>query len=122
MIAAMTALSPDPRQQDLDLRTSYGPLRRCGAGALPSPRYPRFSPFGLPKRVIPLRVSPLRRRSLGPYPHAIEAPYRGFKLAKETVMIIGNFTYDPARDSYTGELSTLTVAARTLVFQPNEAK
>ena len=37
-------------------------------------------------------------------------------------MIIGNFTYNPARDTYTGELATLTVAARTLVFQPNEAK
>jgi uncharacterized protein (DUF736 family) len=37
-------------------------------------------------------------------------------------MIIGNFTYDTARDTYTCELSTLTVAARTLVFQPNEAK
>jgi len=37
-------------------------------------------------------------------------------------MIIGNFTYNPAQDSYTGELSTLTVAARALVFQPNEAK
>jgi uncharacterized protein (DUF736 family) len=37
-------------------------------------------------------------------------------------MIIGNFSYDPARDTYTGELSTLTVASRTLVFQPNEAK
>ena len=37
-------------------------------------------------------------------------------------MIIGNFTYNPAQDTYTGELATLTVAARTLVFQPNEAK
>ena len=37
-------------------------------------------------------------------------------------MIIGNFSYDPARDTYTGELSTLTVAARTLVLQPNEVK
>ena len=37
-------------------------------------------------------------------------------------MIIGNFSYNPARDTYPGELATLTVAARTLVFQPNEAK
>ena len=37
-------------------------------------------------------------------------------------MIIGNFTYNPAQDTYTGELSTLTVADRALVFQPNEAK
>jgi uncharacterized protein (DUF736 family) len=37
-------------------------------------------------------------------------------------MIIGNFSYDPARDTYTGELATLTVPTRTLVFQPNEAK
>ena len=37
-------------------------------------------------------------------------------------MIIGNFTYDPARNTYTGELSTLTVQSRALVFQPNEPK
>lgn len=37
-------------------------------------------------------------------------------------MIIGNLTYDRARDTYTGELATLTVAGRALVFQPNEAK
>lgn len=37
-------------------------------------------------------------------------------------MIIGNFTYNEARDTYTGELATLTVAARKVVFQPNEAK
>jgi uncharacterized protein (DUF736 family) len=37
-------------------------------------------------------------------------------------MIIGNFTYDPDRDTYTGELSTLTVAARPLVLKPNEGK
>ena len=30
-------------------------------------------------------------------------------------MIIGNFTYNPAQDTYTGELSTLTVADRALV-------
>jgi uncharacterized protein (DUF736 family) len=37
-------------------------------------------------------------------------------------MIIGNFTYNETRDSYAGELSTLTVATRAMVFQPNEAK
>lgn len=37
-------------------------------------------------------------------------------------MIIGNFTYDPSGDTYTGELATLTVAARTLVLKPNEGK
>jgi uncharacterized protein (DUF736 family) len=37
-------------------------------------------------------------------------------------MIIGNFTYDKARDAYTGELATLTVAARKVAFQPIEAK
>jgi uncharacterized protein (DUF736 family) len=37
-------------------------------------------------------------------------------------MIIGNFTCNEARDTYTGELSTLTVAARKVVFQPIEAK
>jgi uncharacterized protein (DUF736 family) len=37
-------------------------------------------------------------------------------------MIIGNFTYSKAQDSYTGELSTLTAGARKLVFQPGEAK
>lgn len=37
-------------------------------------------------------------------------------------MIIGNFTYSKAQDTYTGELSTLTGGARKLVFQPSEAK
>jgi uncharacterized protein (DUF736 family) len=37
-------------------------------------------------------------------------------------MIIGNFTCNEARDTYTGELSTLTVAARKVVFRPIEAK
>ena len=37
-------------------------------------------------------------------------------------MIIGNLTYDRARDTYTGELATLTVAARKVVFQPSEAR
>jgi uncharacterized protein (DUF736 family) len=37
-------------------------------------------------------------------------------------MIIGNFTYDKARDTYTGEFATLTVAARKVAFQPYEAK
>jgi uncharacterized protein (DUF736 family) len=37
-------------------------------------------------------------------------------------MIIGNFKYSKTEDTYTGELATLTVAARKLVFQPIEAK
>jgi uncharacterized protein (DUF736 family) len=37
-------------------------------------------------------------------------------------MIIGNFTYDQAHDTYMGNLATLSVAVRKVVFQPNEAK
>jgi uncharacterized protein (DUF736 family) len=37
-------------------------------------------------------------------------------------MIIGNFTCNEAQDTYTGELATLTVATRKVVFQPIEAK
>ena len=37
-------------------------------------------------------------------------------------MIIGNFTCNEAQDTYTGELATLTVAARKVVFRPIEAK
>ena len=37
-------------------------------------------------------------------------------------MIIGNFTYNEAQDTYTGELATLEVGARKVVFRPNEAK
>src|SRR5271154_2415705 len=37
-------------------------------------------------------------------------------------MIIGNFKHDKAQDTYTGELATLTVAARKVVFQPSEAR
>jgi uncharacterized protein (DUF736 family) len=36
-------------------------------------------------------------------------------------MIIGNFTYNKAQDTYTGELATLT-ATRKLAFRPSEAK
>jgi uncharacterized protein (DUF736 family) len=37
-------------------------------------------------------------------------------------MIIGNFTYDQAEDTYTGDLSTLSVAVRKVVFRPNDSK
>ena len=37
-------------------------------------------------------------------------------------MIIGNFTHNTAQDTYTGELATLEVGARKVVFRPNEAK
>jgi uncharacterized protein (DUF736 family) len=37
-------------------------------------------------------------------------------------MIVGNFTYSKAQDTYTGEFATLTVAARKVVFQPSEAR
>jgi uncharacterized protein (DUF736 family) len=37
-------------------------------------------------------------------------------------MIIGNFKHDKAEDTYTGELTTLTVAARKVVLQPSEAR
>jgi uncharacterized protein (DUF736 family) len=37
-------------------------------------------------------------------------------------MIIGNFKHDEALGTYTGELATLTVAARKVVFQPSEAR
>jgi uncharacterized protein (DUF736 family) len=36
-------------------------------------------------------------------------------------MIIGNLTYDKTRDLYTGELTTLSVGIRKVVFQPNKA-
>ena len=37
-------------------------------------------------------------------------------------MIIGNFKHDEALGTYMGELATLTVAARKVVFRPIEAK
>jgi uncharacterized protein (DUF736 family) len=37
-------------------------------------------------------------------------------------MIIGNFDYNEAQDTFTGELATLEVGARTVMFRPNEAK
>ena len=37
-------------------------------------------------------------------------------------MIIGNFTYNKAQDTYTGELATLSGATRKVVFRPSEAK
>src|SRR6266851_1356269 len=53
---------------------------------------------------------------------SLSRPHTGASLAKETVMIIGNFTYSKAQDTYTGELATLEVGARKVVFRPNEAK
>ena len=37
-------------------------------------------------------------------------------------MIIGNFTYNEVQDTYTGELATLEVGARKVVFRQIEAK
>jgi uncharacterized protein (DUF736 family) len=37
-------------------------------------------------------------------------------------MIIGSFTYNQAQDSYTGELATLEVGARKVVFRPAEVR
>ena len=37
-------------------------------------------------------------------------------------MIIGKFTPNEAQDTYTGELATLEVGARKVVFRPVEAK
>jgi uncharacterized protein (DUF736 family) len=37
-------------------------------------------------------------------------------------MIIGNFTYNEAQDTFTGELATLEVGARKVAFRPNEAR
>jgi len=116
------------RIRDLDVRAPYGPLRRFGGSAVasvqgPCRRYPRLSAEGgLPSRVIPLR----RRAPPLPKPRTVTGRYRGpipgLQKRKETVMIIGNFTCNEARDTYTGELSTLTVAARKVVFQPSEAR
>ena len=36
-------------------------------------------------------------------------------------MIIGNFTHNTAQDTYTGELATLGIGTRKVVFQPNKA-
>ena len=36
-------------------------------------------------------------------------------------MIIGNFEYNKAQDTYTGEIATLSGATRKLVFKPSEA-
>lgn len=37
-------------------------------------------------------------------------------------MIIGNFTYNKARDSYSGEIKTLTLHRSKVTFRPAEAK
>ena len=36
-------------------------------------------------------------------------------------MIIGNFNYNKAQDTYTGEIATLSGATRKVVFKPSEA-
>ena len=37
-------------------------------------------------------------------------------------MIIGNFTYNKANDTYTGEIKTLTLHRANVVFRPAEGK
>ena len=37
-------------------------------------------------------------------------------------MIIGNFTYNKAKDTYTGEIKTLTLHRSKVVFRPAEGK
>jgi uncharacterized protein (DUF736 family) len=37
-------------------------------------------------------------------------------------MIIGNFTYNPTKDNYTGEIKTLTLLRSKVAFRPTEAK
>jgi uncharacterized protein (DUF736 family) len=37
-------------------------------------------------------------------------------------MIIGNFTYDPAKDTYSGEIKTLTLLRGKVQFRPVESK
>jgi uncharacterized protein (DUF736 family) len=37
-------------------------------------------------------------------------------------MIIGNFTYNETQDTFTGELATLEVGARKVMFRPIEAR
>ena len=37
-------------------------------------------------------------------------------------MIIGNFTYDKAKDTYTGEIKTLTLHCSKVLFRPAQGK
>ncbi len=37
-------------------------------------------------------------------------------------MIIGNFTYTKAQDTYTGEIATLSGSTRKVAFKPSETK
>ena len=37
-------------------------------------------------------------------------------------MIIGNFTYDKAKDTYTGEIKTLTLHCSKVLFRPTQGK
>jgi uncharacterized protein (DUF736 family) len=39
---------------------------------------------------------------------------------KDITMIIGNFSYDPDRDTYAGEITTLTLERGSVVFRPND--
>jgi hypothetical protein len=35
-------------------------------------------------------------------------------------MIVGNFSYDTSRDTYTGEITTLTLQRSNVVFRPTD--
>src|SRR5208282_6370819 len=86
--------------------------------------YPRTSLAALGAvRVIPLPVCapPL------PKPRVVPGRYRGPKTAasqheRNTKMIIGNFTYNKAKDTYTGEIKTLTLHRGNVAFRPTGGK
>jgi uncharacterized protein (DUF736 family) len=47
-------------------------------------------------------------------------PLRLHPNRKDITMIIGNFSYDPDRDTYAGDITTLTLDRGSVVFRPNE--
>jgi uncharacterized protein (DUF736 family) len=47
-------------------------------------------------------------------------PLRLHPNRKDITMIIGNFSYDADRDTYAGEITTLTLERASVVFRPNE--
>jgi hypothetical protein len=101
----------EPRIWVLDVRAPYDPLRRFGVRLrLPSSTVPAVSPTFPPEQVRGCKPGdpppPSRPAAAGASDRirSLSRPIPGLQEQKETVMIIGNFTYGKAQDTYTGEL------------------
>ena len=115
----------------LESTTTYGALRRCGVkskdlgAGVPGLRR---CAAGRPARAARPPQEGAGDPPPAPRPSAAEASRRdgrrieasipaASRMERNTTMIIGNFTYDQARDIYAGEIKTLTLQRSNVQFR-----